>query len=55
MQSASIEFLKEFGIETEKDLDAALKKVSFSLGIMTAAAGDIVIPFSNDRLEVLYE
>lgn len=55
MQSASIEFLKEFGIETEKDLDAALKKVSFSLGIMTAAAGDVVIPFSDNKQEAVHE
>ena len=51
----TMDFLKEFGIETEKDLDAALKKVSFSLGIMTAAAGDVVIPFSDDRPEAVHE
>jgi len=31
-----IETLKEFGIETERELDALLKKSVFSIGIMAA-------------------
>ena len=33
-----IEILKEFGIETERELDAALKKSTFSLGSMADGA-----------------
>lgn len=34
------EALKEFGIRNEKELDAALKKSSFSLGVMAAYKDD---------------
>ena len=32
--------LKEFGIRNEKELDAALKKSSFSLGVMASYKDD---------------
>ena len=45
-----VEALKEFGIETERELDAALRKSTFSLGIM--AAGVLVpLPFGNMKGE----
>ena len=45
-----VETLKEFGIETERELDAALKKSFFSIGIM--AAGTLVpLPFGNMKGE----
>ncbi len=45
-----VESLKEFGIETERELDAALKKSVFSIGIM--AAGTLApLPFENMKGE----
>ncbi len=45
-----IETLKEFGIKTEMELDAALKKSTFSLGVM--AAGVLApLPFENMKGE----
>lgn len=45
-----VESLKEFGIETERELDAALKKTVFSIGIM--AAGTLaLLPFENMKGE----
>lgn len=45
-----IEALKEYGIETERELDTALKKTTFSLGIM--AAGVLApLPFGNMKGE----
>lgn len=45
-----VETLKEYGIETERELDAALKKSIFSLGIM--AAGTLApLPFGNMKGE----
>lgn len=53
-----VEALKEYGIETERELDAALKKSTFSLGIMAAgtlaimAAGTLdPLPFGNMKGE----
>ncbi len=46
-----IDILKEFGIETERELDAALKKSTFSLGIMAAVADGAPIPFSDMKGE----
>lgn len=43
-----IEALKEFGIETERELDAALKKSTFNLGIM--ATGTLA-PFSFGNMK----
>lgn len=47
---AIIETLKEFGIETERELDAALKKTTFSLGIMAAGVFS-PLPFGNMKGE----
>lgn len=47
---AIIETLKEFGIETERELDAALKKSVFSIGIMAAGTLD-PLPFENMKGE----
>ena len=45
-----VESLKDFGIETERELDAALKKSVFSIGIM--AAGTLApLPFENMKGE----
>lgn len=46
-----VEALKEYGIETERELDAALRKSTFSLGIM--AAGTLApLPFGNMKGEM---
>lgn len=51
MDKSLIDILKEFGIETERELDAALKKTTFSLGIMAAVADGAPIPFSDMKGE----
>lgn len=46
-----VEALKEYGIETERELDAALRKSTFSLGIM--AAGTLApLSFGNMKGEI---
>lgn len=50
MDKSLVDILKEYGVETERELDAALKKSSFSLGIM--AAGTLSpFPFGNMKGE----
>ena len=51
MNKSLIDILKEFGIETERELDAALRKSTFSLGIMAAVADGAPVPFSNMKGE----
>ena len=52
MDKSLIDILKEFGIETERELDAALKKSTFSLGIMAAVADGATIPISDMKGEI---
>ena len=52
MDKSLIDILKEFGIETERELDTALKKSTFSLGIMAAVADGAPIPFSDMKGEI---
>ena len=49
MNKSLIDTLKEFGIETERELDAALRKTVFSLGIMAAVADAAPVPLPDER------
>ena len=47
MKESLIEALREAGIETERELDAALKRTAFSLGIMASVADSVPVPFPD--------
>jgi phosphoribosylcarboxyaminoimidazole (NCAIR) mutase len=53
MLKKALDFLKDFGIKTEKELDSALERSAFSLGIMAAVAENTQLPFGNMKGDLI--